>query len=291
MMGHTSKEKHISGESKIKVYKWAKPDSPGVPFLIDKNNLHIDEQYQRKLTDNDVTAIAANWSYLACGALIVAEREPGRFYVIDGQHRLASAMRRDDIGELPCMVFKLSDIPAEALAFYLANCKRRPVSVYDKVRALLVCEDRETIDAIALMRSRGYEPAERGDATGVRCLGTFLSYFKRSRELFTRTWPLIAEIHEGRPILERPLSAIMYIAKYGEPDINSPYGRQRLRELGYDKINGAITRMAVVFERGGPKVYAQGVVDLLNKGRRTHTFTLRSTDGEQLDVETAKARA
>lgn len=275
------KDLHRTGTPKIKVYKWETPDKPGVPYLLDKTTLQIDASYQRVLSEHRVLALAQSWSWLGCGSLLVAERSPGEFFVFDGQHRLEAANRRSDVFELPCLVFKLDDISEEAKAFFRANCVRGNVTVFDKLRALLVANDQVAIDAVALMKQQGYEPSQRGEDHGVRCLGGFLMYFKRERDLFTKTWPLIAELHDGRPIMDKPLAAIMYIAKYGEPSITSPDGRDRLLNVGYDAIMGGINRVAAAFSRGGAKVFAQGVIELLNKGRRLHKFALRNENDDE----------
>jgi hypothetical protein len=274
------KETHVSGKSKVKVYGWSVQDKSGIPYLLQKGNLRIDKDYQRTLSESRVLALVGSWSWLACGALLVAERSPGEFFVFDGQHRLEAANRRDDIDEMPCVVFKLSDIPAEALAFYRANCNRGNVTVFDKVHALLRAGDRVTEDALELMRSQNYEPAPRGGDYGVRCLGAFLRYFKTDRDLFTRAWPIIARLHDGRPIMDRPLAAVMYLAKHGEPSITTDEAAARLLEVGYDKIMGSINRISAAFERGGAKVYAQALIECLNKGRRAHKFALRDESEE-----------
>src|SRR6185295_1898141 len=103
-----NKDRHNSGETKVKIYKWASLDSPGIPYLLQKGMLQIDRDYQRVLSEARVLSLAQSWSWLACGSLLVAERSPGEFFVFDGQHRLEAANRRSDIDELPCVVFKLS---------------------------------------------------------------------------------------------------------------------------------------------------------------------------------------
>jgi hypothetical protein len=263
------------------IRKW-NDNTPGVLTYLNKHELQIDSQYQRELSQHRVDQIKEAWSWLACGVLLVAERKPGEFYVFDGQTRLSAARELRNIDEMPCLVFKLDDVPAEAMAFFRANCVRGPVSMFDKVHALVVAGDRITIDALDLMRKHGYQPSRSGAEDGVSALGTYMRFFKSERDLFTKVFPLVTELHDHRPIQERQLTAIMYIAKYGEPSAHSKEGRARLLELGYDAIAGSIARSAAAFSKGGARIFAQGVIDLMNKGRRKNTFRLRNadTDGE-----------
>lgn len=272
-----TKEMHAfaSNKSKVEVYKWALLDFPGTPKLLHKSMLQIDTTYQREISEERVLALASAWSWLAFGALSVAKRPDETYFVFDGQHRLEAAKRRVDIRELPCIVFELDDMPKEAIAFYFANCNRRSVTVFSKLRALLAGGDLVAHDAVALMKSEKYQPASRGGEYCVNALGTFLKHFRRDRDLLTKTWPLIAKVHAGRPVSNKPFQAIMYIAKYATPSILTPVGEKRLLELGFDSIVASINRVAAVFEGGGAKVYAQGVIDLLNKGRRTNKFNLQ----------------
>lgn len=246
----------------------------GVPALLRKDLIHVPREYQRELVDSKVTALVSSWSWLACGSLLIAEREPGQFYVFDGQHRLEAVNRMSVITELPCLVFALSDIAEEAMAFYRANCMRGNVSIYDKLRAKLVGEDQISKDAVELMHRYGYEPTRLARDLGVRCIGTFLRHFQRSRELLTETWPLIVDLHKPRPIKSQLLTAIMYIAQYGRPSINSDQLRARVLAVGYDRLTAKIDRITFMAKSAGEKVYAGAVADEVNRGHRTNKIHL-----------------
>jgi hypothetical protein len=98
------------GQSKVDRYGWKLIDRPGVYENIDKKRLGIDESYQRPEIVSKIREMSANWSWMACGVILVARRGK-RFYVYDGQQRTAAAMRRSDIKTLPCLVFDTEALP------------------------------------------------------------------------------------------------------------------------------------------------------------------------------------
>lgn len=107
----------------------APPDIGPKPQLvwIDKNLLMADHRYQRDAggaRSRDLIAkIAKNFSWLHCGTLVVVKS--GEDYaVIDGQHRLAAAMRRRDIKDLPCCVLPTMSVADQAKAFVRLNRDR-----------------------------------------------------------------------------------------------------------------------------------------------------------------------
>lgn len=247
---------------------WTTLDKPGVPFLADKRDLHIDSTYQRTMVvESRVLQIAHAWSWVACGSLVVAERDKV-LWVIDGQHRASAAMRRSDITELPCLVFKSESVEEEALAFFRANCGRGNVTPFDKLRALLAARDQLAIDAVTLMEAAGYRPAAAESENSVRCVAMFLGYMRSDRGTLQKLWPLIAELHGGLCIKARVLSAFMYLGKFGTDDISSQVWRDRVVKQGLGKISDSIDRVCSLYQRGGSKLYAIGALEVINRGVR-----------------------
>jgi hypothetical protein len=246
---------------------WATVDQPGVPWLAKKQDLHIDSNYQRTMvSESRIAAITQQWSWVACGSIIIAERD-GTFWVIDGQHRVLAAMRRSDIQELPCIVFKSLGVEDEALAFYRANSVRGNVTPFDKLRALLAAGDRLAIDVVTIMDEQGYKPSNvHGGAYTVSCVAAFVSAVKVNRGALKKVWPLVAKLHNGLQIKKSVLDALIYIAKFGTDDITSPQWEKRVLKRGLHEINNAIDRAHSLYQRGGTKIFAAATVEVLNKG-------------------------
>jgi hypothetical protein len=125
--------------------------------------LLIDDSYQRSLEAEASQAlirkIAINWDWGLCQPLFVARRADGGLYVVDGQHRLAAAVKRGDIPQLPCVVTHFESSDLEAAAFVALNQQRRPLSAIDLFKAALAAGDpaavliRECLDDAGLKLS------------------------------------------------------------------------------------------------------------------------------------------
>ena len=116
--------------------------------------LQVDQSYQRTL-DTDasrtlVRGIAQHWNWDLCQPLVVARRDGGTLYVIDGQHRLAAARLRGDIAQLPAVVVQYASAADEAASFVHLNQQRRPLTKIDLFKAALASGDSE---ATTLLRA------------------------------------------------------------------------------------------------------------------------------------------
>jgi uncharacterized protein DUF6551 len=265
-------------------YKWVTVDESGVLYEASKQELKIDDTYQRSMcSESRIASIAQAWSWLACGTIIVAEREDKTLWVIDGQHRVLAAMRRSDIQDLPCLVFKSDSPESEARAFFRANCIRGNVSPYDKLRALLVSKDQTAIDAVDLMNAQGYRPSTGDHPHCLRCISAFLTAMKTSRHVLERVWPMIAKLHDGLAIRKTVFAAFIYLGKYGSEDIASEEWQRRVLKAGLHNIANGIDRACSAYVKGGTKVYAQAVLEIINKGVRTHRMQINESPDDDED--------
>ena len=122
--------------SKREKFSWAEPCTPGTFLMIEKDALNIDGTYQREeVSKSKVLEIARDWDWKLLGTLSVIMRKDGTFWVVDGGHRCRASFFRDDIKELPCMVFEAEDEKTEAKAFVGTNTMKSSVSAYHKHRA------------------------------------------------------------------------------------------------------------------------------------------------------------
>lgn len=109
--------------------------------------LLIDDSYQRSLeveaSQALIRKIAMYWDWGLCQPLFVARRADGGLYVVDGQHRLAAAVLRGDISQLPCVVSHFDTPEQEAASFVALNQQRRPLNQLDLFKAALAAGDME----------------------------------------------------------------------------------------------------------------------------------------------------
>lgn len=262
-----------TGKSKVSQYGWVLNDKPGELVWLSKNELLVDHSYQRNASQKRVLHIAQKWSWLACGVIIVAKREDDhRFYVVEGQHRVLAALKRSDIERLPCIVFKTQSVKEEAAGFYDANTARRLPTTIEKWRAQLLREDETTVFVDALIRQAGRVASNNTGPGDVRCLGALLRAAEADREMLCRMWPLIVEVCHGHPIHERVFEGLMWLEAHlsEEHSLTDKRWRERVTRVGFVGLLDAAQRAATFYARGGPKVWALGQLEALNKGCRIH---------------------
>lgn len=257
-----------SGASKIDRYGWTVKDDPGTLLMLDKKSLVVNHEYQRTENESKVLALASSWSWVACGAIIVAERD-NQYFVIDGQHRVMAAKRRSDISKLPCIVFYVLDISTEASGFIAANTFRKPVSAVDKFKALVVSGDETAIAVDSVIRElRIHVSSTSHGATGsLKSIGWCLKKAAINLESFREVLSVVRDIAvaDGMYIPERVLESLWVInEKIG---LDDPRLRQRVYAKGCRTLFDAANRAAAYYNSGGGgSVWATGVLDELNKG-------------------------
>ena len=129
--------------------------------------LLIDDNYQRSLESEPsqvlIRRIAANWDWGLCQPLFVARRSDGGHYVVDGQHRLAAAIMRGDIPQLPCVVSHFESADLEAAAFVALNQQRRPLSKLDLFKAALASGDKDALQIKECLEVAGLKLANHSN--------------------------------------------------------------------------------------------------------------------------------
>jgi ParB-like nuclease domain len=123
------------------------------------SELEIDPTYQRSLDVGQSQAlirkIAQHWNWDLCQPLVVARRDNGDLFVIDGQHRLAAARLRGDIQQLPAVVLQYASVADEAASFVHLNQQRRPLTKLDVFKAAVASEDAEATAIVAAIHRAG----------------------------------------------------------------------------------------------------------------------------------------
>lgn len=264
---------HASGHPKHQVYGWAVKDSPGTLIWVDKDSLKVDHSYQRSTNNNKVLSICKDWSWVACGVLTVAKRSSG-YYVMDGQHRLASAMKRTDIKALPCIVFEVDSLKQEASGFLGANTNRKAVSVFDKHVAGVVAGDPKMVKLNDAFAAAGLEPinAYGGKSSGgggtIRCISAAadamdsmpMDKFERLLNICTKL-----SVAAESPIDSWVLRGLGYIYSNWEGDVPAKL-EERLLSKGMESLKMASHKAAVFFGLTGEKVWGEGIMNEVNKG-------------------------
>lgn len=259
-------ETNAQGVDKKKRYGWVTKDVPGELRQMHKDALQMHPAYQRDVIPMKVTEITARWSWAACGAIVVGQRG-GEFWVIDGQHRVLAAKRRSDITYLPCVVFKTDCVEQEAVAFLDLNTGRKPVSSIGKFKAMIAagdeaaCAVHRTLDALGVTPKSTANKAKelKSVAWAIRKAGEDQAKF----ELVMRT---AVELSNDMPIQEKLLDGLWYINERLPGGITDKRFSDRLKFIGARRLIDAANKAAAYFARGGAKVWADGMINEMNKG-------------------------
>lgn len=275
----TNLEMHASGKTKVEAYGWKKKDSPGKLLMLPKSMLSVDPSYQRVLRLVKVQKICSNWSWVAFGALTVAKRGDGKYYVMEGQHRLEAALRRSDIKELPCIVFELASVAQEAEGFIDANTKRKAVDALSKHLAGLVAKDPRSLRLEAAINGSGLTllPAQggTGNAKTIRCISAaYTNLDSVPYEVFTKSLVLCAKLSEKDNVSvdERVLSGLTYLLNKMKGELPEKL-ESRILARGMTSLKVDAMKASAFFSRGGAKVWAEGILAELNKGLK-HKFEI-----------------
>lgn len=258
---------HVGGD-KVKRYGWTVKDAPGELRMLHKDVLTMDATYQRELNAPKVSAITGAWSWMACGALNVAERN-GTFYVFDGGHRWAAAKRRSDITHLPCVVFQTAGVKEEARGFLDVNTGRKPVNAVVKHKAMLAAGDETAMFVQKLCERHGLVPQYTATAAGtIRCVSWLVTRAREDREALTRVLAIAAELsaREALPVAEKLLDGLWFVHKKCGAGLDDKRLLARIREKKASELVEGANKAAAYYAHGGGAIFAEGMLNVLNKG-------------------------
>jgi len=264
--------------SKIERYKWKATGKVGTHMLIHKTDLTIDLSYQREnVSEKKVLDISRNWDWRLFGALSVVMRPDGAFCVYDGGHRLRAAENRDDIGDLPCMVFEISDLKDEANVFIGANTLKTSVSPYQKYHAAICAKDPIALAVKSILSDCNYEATANcgaGPGRKTKAIGTLMNQTRYDAYSARLVFELCSEITDGSVIQGTLLRPLFFLVVNGVTDILSGIDRKKLVTLGSEVLDLAISREKHLQGLGGERVEAKAIIGALNKGRKTRKLKL-----------------
>ncbi|BDD88721.1 DUF6551 family protein [Desulfofustis limnaeus] len=265
----------IGGVDKTKRYGWSFKDEPGELVYLNKNDLCICDSYQRGINNRHVSKITREWSWLSCGALTVGYRS-GRYWVIDGQHRLMAAKRRSDIAKLPCLLFLTESTKQEASKFIESNTGISTVTSYDKYRAYVEAEDKVALAVKEIFDALGVE-AKRTANKGrqIKSVGWAMKKASKDLDRFQTIMMVCVELCQDVPIKEKILDGLWYIDERLPGGVSEKRFFDRLKQIGPVLLEAAATRHSAFYVKGGAAVWAAGIMEEVNKGlRKKFSFVL-----------------
>lgn len=167
--------------------------------------IHVNDlcygNYQRMLSSTWVNRLVKNFDEGLLGVLIVSYRN-GKYYVIDGQHRLEAA-KRIGIDELVCQVHLGLTYEKEASLFWKYNKDKKKLSPYDIFKAELEAKDESALNMAEILDKHGYKvrPSSGGRSETkyqILAIATLKRIYKRDGyDILDRVLRLIKETWDG----------------------------------------------------------------------------------------------
>lgn len=251
-------------------YAWNEPETPGAFAWLPKEKILINHAYQRdRINETRINEIASAWSWIRCGALSIAKRE-GKFYAMDGQHRLLAAMKRADIETMPCIIFTAESLEVEANSFVALNSHKTAVAGVDRFKAMVVAGDQMALAVRNMLQDTGHSVGPTSSAKTVSCILTIWKMYSRDPSTMESLWPLIADVAPGQAItdsLVRSMFGVEKLVQRKQKTIVEPPYRAKLIEFGALGIVNGCRQEKQIIGKGGERIETAALVKMLNKSR------------------------
>ena len=261
--------------SKAERYDWTTLDAEGDLQWIDKAELGVDHTYQRPEARQKVLRIASEFSWQKFGCLVVSERQNGEMVVIDGQHRALAAIKRDDVGKVPCIVFRELQLADEAGAFVGLNTARKPVSALAKYEAQLVAADPVAVWVEQTLKELGFvRVLTLHAAMQIKCISELQKMAAINQPRTHTTLRILAGMcRDGNTsahadVLQVVNVLVTWMEKQGFAQMELL--EERLRKVGYLAVKKEIDRCREIVGSHQQHKAAEAVLEKLNKGCRTN---------------------
>jgi hypothetical protein len=271
-----SSELHACGRPKREVYDWEVPGERGDFQWVSKFSLRVDHTYQREtVSQARVNEIAAGWSWPALGVLGVFRRDDGTLWIYDGQHRWLAAKKRDDVQELPCLIFTASGakhLKLEAAGFGKANNARGSMNSIERFKADLVAECKVALAVQDLVESCGYRIAHSTSDGTVSFVRALAQAMNTDRAACEEAFLCCASIVKGATFSVTIFKGLFFLEQHLKKiglGINTPHIREKLHSATEADLIRAMDSAIIYHGKGGERIGADGLVQFINKGKRT----------------------
>lgn len=256
--------------SKVERYGWILRDMPGVFMEIKKTDLNIDYSYQRDdINHPKILEIAKTWSWVGCGAILVAARPDGTWFVFDGQHRVLASLKRSDISMLPCMVYECESVQQEAVGFLISNDHRKPVTALGKFKSLVMAEDAVAIRVREVIEAHGLELAKTAIKPGqIKCVRRCQTMCGIDAEAFESCMELAVDACKGECAIPEDLLIGLFACQRKHKLLDDKRFCSRVKDVGVAAIMEQIRKTRGYRGHGGDETAREGVLLAVNKGLR-----------------------
>lgn len=219
--------------------------NPGVDRELHTDRLTSGLPYQRPVDQKEVDRLIREWDERLLEPVIVSFRD-GKFYVVDGQHRI-SAMRKMNDGNgimVNCKVYSGLTYEQEAAFCYKLDKAKKRLSLSQATNALAesgedaeITEIRQLTENCGFVWALGKSRGKTGEIVSTRALVN--AYRLLGGAAFVRMMNLLWDTWEGDPrsLTAAILSGVALFVKTYETEINDKTFVARLSQADPDEIN------------------------------------------------------
>lgn len=234
-------QKAASNSSGWSLYK---STSASTERLLSTSKLTSGLPYQRPVEKPFVDHLVQTWNERLFHPLIVSLRD-GRFYVVDGQHRIAAIRQlngsRDTM--VRCQVYTDLTYEAEAELYYQLDKARHNLTLAQSTKALSqagsdpkIIEIQRLLKQVGFVWSFGKRTGKSGEISCVRAI--IRAYDLLGGAAFTRMLRLLRETWQGIPssLNSMMLSGMALFLKTYETEIKDSAFIKRLSQVDPEEI-------------------------------------------------------
>lgn len=199
--------------------------------IIDPTTLHVDDRYQRGLSERSIKLIrkiVAEWDWTAFKPPVCVDVD-GRLEVIDGQHTAIGAVTHGGIPQLPVLVVKAASHETRASAFVRHNRDRIQVTATQLHNAMVAAGDDDAMtiaqvcDRAGIKILRNPPPMGRFKPGETLAISTIKSLVNRRQAAGARKVLDVCKATNAAPVPAHMIKAVehlMFAREYaGEIDV------------------------------------------------------------------------
>lgn len=217
----------------------------GTLHLYQQADLRPCLSYQRPVDEKEADRLIRDWDERLLDPVIVSFRD-GKFYVIDGQHRIAAMRKMNNGSEVMavCKVYSGLTYEQEADLCYKLDKAKRRLSLSQSTNALAesgtdaeITEIKYLVEHCGFVWALGKSRGKTGEIVSTRAL--INAYHLLGRETFIRFLRLLQNTWEGDPrsLTAAIISGTALFVKTYETEMNDHTFLSRLSAVDPDEIN------------------------------------------------------
>lgn len=255
--------------------------NPGVERMLHTSRLTSGLPYQRPVNPKEVERLIREWDERLLDPIIVSFRD-GKFYVVDGQHRIV-AMRQMNGGKgvmVNCKVYSGLTYEQEADLCYKLDKAKKRLSLSQSTNALVESgTDAEAVEIRRLLEGCGYawalgkKAGKQNEIVATRAV--FNAYRFLGRSAFTRLFSIMRATWDGdtRSLTAVMISGMALFLKTYETELDDRAFIKRLSAVDPDEI---IRRGKGDFSTGNTALrYARVILEKFNGQRGSKKLPYR----------------